>query len=94
MSSEQASDDNHWRLSRIRQLWAELRTTRARTSHYAELVECIRREAEAYNRGASGQAFPRRRKGAGPAAVGRDFATPVSAADRRDGTISDEQTAS
>jgi hypothetical protein len=50
MPSHQVHDEHSWRLSRITQLWAELRTTRAATPHYYELVDRIRREAEAYTR--------------------------------------------
>ncbi len=53
MPHQPAYNENSWRLSRIKQLWAELRTTRAETPHYAELVDRIRSEAEAYNRSVS-----------------------------------------
>jgi hypothetical protein len=55
MPSQQVYDEHSWRLSRIRQLWGELRMTRAATPLYAELIDRIRREAEAYNRGTSDQ---------------------------------------
>jgi hypothetical protein len=63
MPSEQVYDENSWRLSRIRQLWAELRTTRADTPHYFELVDRIRHEAEAYNHGTSNPSFHQRPEG-------------------------------
>ena len=49
MPNQHAYDENRWRLRRIRQLWAELRITRAETPLYYELVARIRHEAEAYN---------------------------------------------
>jgi hypothetical protein len=50
---QQTDNENNWRLSRIRQLWSELRTTRAATPRHHELVARIRTEAQAYNRGMS-----------------------------------------
>jgi hypothetical protein len=55
MPHQRAYDENGWRLSRIKQLWAELRTTRAATPHYSELVDRIRGEAEVYNTSMSGK---------------------------------------
>jgi hypothetical protein len=53
MPTQEGYDENSWRLSRIRQLWSELRTTRPETPRHYELVARIRAEAEAYNRGMS-----------------------------------------